>query len=231
MDTTSTDTTSTDTTSTDTTSTRRAIARRIATAVGLAAAFAIGVTVPSGAAPSTDGTSTAAITERGDTLLAARGVQKRSGDLEGTERLERTEAPAQTEGIAGGFVFVAITPYRTLDSRNYVDGFMFGGDEVVFSVLVDEFNVPRIPNTAVAVTYNLTVDGTVGAGFCAAFPGPALWPGNSSINWTGSRQTIANGGVAGIGRLDEDGQISIYCGPTSRSIGTDFILDITGYYF
>jgi hypothetical protein len=174
-----------------------------------------------------------AITDRGDTLLAARGVVKRNGDERGqrTGHDERAGAPAQTEGIAGGFVFVPITPYRTLDSRSYADGFMFGGDEVVFSVLVDEFNVPRIPNTAVAVTYNLTVDGTVGSGFCAAFPGPATWAGNSSINWTGSRQTIANGGVTGIGRLDEDGQISIYCGPTSRSIGTDFILDITGYYF
>ena len=122
-----------------------------------------------------------------------------------------------------------ITPYRTFDSRDYVDGWMLGGDEVVFTVLTNSSDVPMIPPTAVAVTYNLTVTNTLGQGYCALYPGPASWPGNSSINWTGTDQTLANGGTVAIGFYREAGEVSVYCGPANIN-GTDYVLDITGYY-
>jgi hypothetical protein len=156
----------------------------------------------------------------------------RTGEQEFHRNADRTllEAPGDVpEGIAGGYVFVPITPYRTLDSRNDPSGPVIGGTDGWFTVLVDENNNPMIPNTAVAVTYNLTVVETFGAGFCALFPATMLWPGNSSINWTATNQTVANGGTVAIANFDGDGQVAIYCGPQAN-VYTHFILDITGYY-
>ncbi|MGB8858560.1 MAG: hypothetical protein WCC60_04860 [Ilumatobacteraceae bacterium] len=136
----------------------------------------------------------------------------------------------RAEGTAGGYVFVPINPYRTLDSRAYADGFMLAGDSWFFDVITDVGGAVRIPSTAVAVTYNLTATGTFGAGYCALYPANISWPGNSSINWSTSNQSIANGGTVSIGYLDAPGQVEIYCGEAGQFVGTDFVLDITGYY-
>ena len=82
---------------------------------------------------------------------------------------------------------------------------------------------PVVPAAASAVLYNLTVTNTGAAGFLGLFPAGGTWPGNSSINWTGPGQTVANGGACALGL---DRQINV------RSAGgsTDFIVDITAYY-
>lgn len=134
-----------------------------------------------------------------------------------------------TNGVAGGYVFVPINPYRTLDSRAYSDGFMIGGDTWYFDVLTDANGVTQIPATAVAVTYNLAIVDTVGSGFVAVYPADINWPGNASINWTTTGTTLSNGGTVAIGFLDAPGQIEVYVGP-ALPIGTDFVIDITGYY-
>jgi hypothetical protein len=142
----------------------------------------------------------------------------------------RAEAgPARTEGIAGGYVFVPINPFRAYDSRSYADGFMGGGDTVYFDVLTDQNGAAMIPADAVAVTYNLTATVTLNSGFLAIYPADIYWPGNSSLNWTQTNQTLANGGTVAIGNLDGPGQVEVYCGPATY-LGTDFIVDITGYY-
>ena len=141
-------------------------------------------------------------------------------------------APAEgprTEIVAVPYGYVPITPYRTLDSREYSDGFLVAGDEVYFTVLTDQDDVPMIPPEAKAVTYNLAIDQTAGAGFCAIYPADDTWPGNASINWTGPWQTISNGGTVAVGYWDGDGQVAVYCDGPAGS-GTYFILDITGYY-
>ena len=135
-------------------------------------------------------------------------------------------APA---GIAGGYVFVPINPYRTFDSRQYQEGFMFGGDEIYFDVLTDAASTPMIPAEAVAVTYNLAITNSTGSGFMALYPADINWPGNASINWMTTGTTLSNGGTTAIGFLDAPGQIAVYVGP-ELLIGTDFVLDITGYY-
>lgn len=123
-----------------------------------------------------------------------------------------------------------INPYRTFDSRSYADGFMVPGDEVYFDVITDASGVPQIPADAVAVTYNLTATGTLGAeGYLAVFPADINWPGNSSLNWFASNVSIANGGVVALGNYDAPGQISVYAGNVPQT-GTDFIVDITGHY-
>ncbi|MGD9998194.1 MAG: hypothetical protein AB7L17_19245 [Ilumatobacteraceae bacterium] len=135
-------------------------------------------------------------------------------------------------GIAGGYVFVPISPYRTYDSRDYEPevGYMLGGDTVYFEVLTSSNGTPMIPANAVAVSYNLTVTNTYGSGFLGLFPANVTsWPGTSSINWTAAGQTIANGGVVSLGTRSAPGQLSVYCGPAAN-LGTDFLIDITGYY-
>jgi hypothetical protein len=200
------------------------VMKRTLTGLAVAGIVALGLAIPSSAAPSLSPSAGDAAGRPAVGDEPAKLLQRH--DASDTRR---AQVPPKVEGIAGGFVYVPITPYRTVDSRSYAEGFMVGGDEVYFTVLTDENNVPRVPNTAVAVTYNLTVDGTVGAGYCALFPGSANWPGNSSINWTASRQTIANGGTVAIDFFDAFGQVSVFCGP-GVTAGTDFILDITGYY-
>ena len=144
--------------------------------------------------------------------------------------VQRRTAAAQFEAQAGGYTFVPINPYRAFDSRAYVDTFLLPGDEIYFDVLTDTSGVQQIPADAVAVTYNLTATGTWGAeGYLAVFPADINWPGNSSINWFGSDLSIANGGVVTLGYLDAPGQISVYCGQVPLT-GTDFIVDITGFY-
>lgn len=132
--------------------------------------------------------------------------------------------------LTGGATFTPITPYRAYDSRVYTDGLMLWGDEVYFDVLTDLGGNLRIPATAVAVTYNLTITGTFGGGgYLALFPPPGNWPGNSSINWWASGLDLANGGVVQLGFEDGPGQVVVSCGNVPNT-ATDFIIDITGYY-
>jgi hypothetical protein len=136
----------------------------------------------------------------------------------------------QFQAQGSGGTFVPINPYRAFDSRPFADGFLFPGDEVYFDVITDVNGTPQIPQGATAVTYNLTATATLGAeGYLAVFPADINWPGNSSINWFGSNISIANGGVVALGNLDGPGQISVYCGGVPMT-GTDFLIDITGYY-
>ena len=131
--------------------------------------------------------------------------------------------------VDGGYVFVPITPYRNYDSRDYFNGRIAEADEQWGIVLTDEAGTQQIPSTAVAVTFNLTVTETIGSGYLGAFPADALWPGNSTVNWTGSGATVANGGTVALGCLDSCGQMSVFMGGTEGA-STNYIIDITGYY-
>ena len=136
---------------------------------------------------------------------------------------------SRPEAIAGGFVFVPVNPFRTWDSRAAGFGRLPGGLVARFTVLTDINDVQRIPVEAVAVTYNLTVTDTIGGGYLALYPVDIEWPGNSSINWTVSGSTIANGGTVAIGDFEDViGGIEVYNGLSSP--GTHFIIDVTGYY-
>ena len=107
---------------------------------------------------------------------------------------------------------------------------MYPGREVYFDATSDATGVQRIPPTATAVTYNLTVTATTGVGgFIALYPAGQPWPGNSSINWFAGGIDLANGGVVALGNRTGPGQVSFYAGPV---LGTSayVILDITGYF-
>jgi hypothetical protein len=67
---------------------------------------------------------------------------------------------------------------------------------------------------------NLTITGTVGAGFVAVFPAGISWPGNSSINWSASNQNIANGVITAV---DGNGAIKIRGGANPTHVVIDRI--------
>lgn len=139
-------------------------------------------------------------------------------------------ATSRTEALVGGYAFVPINPYRTFDSRDYVNGYLLGGEEAWFDVLTTPSGVQMIPASAVAVTYNLAITDSSLAGYLSLYPADINWPGNASINWTTSDMTLSNGGTVAIGYFDGPGQIAVYCGPGIAGVGTDYVIDITGYY-
>jgi hypothetical protein len=133
--------------------------------------------------------------------------------------------PAPTS--SAGYSYFPIIPYRNIDSRLGVDLKLGAGEIIYGSVLFDEFWEQQIPDSAVAVTYNITVTETTGGGFLAVFPADIYWTGHASVNWVQSNQTVGNGGTVAIGYLDDYGQIGIYNGGSGAA---HFIIDITGYY-
>lgn len=139
--------------------------------------------------------------------------------------------------LAGGeraSTFTPIEPTRVYDSRvpNPLPGFVPTGGRRRLSVrsgraldtgaITDAFLVPV---EATAVSYNVTITRTIGAGFLTVAPGDSTEAKASSINWTEDGQTIAN---AGIVKVDGDGAVNVFVG--GQSGATDFAIDVTGYY-
>ena len=129
--------------------------------------------------------------------------------------------------------FNAITPYRAYDSRRPTPtpGLLTPGTNRVVSVAASRDGTTgavvaanAIPAEATAVTFNLTVTGTVGRGFLAVTEGDATETAASTINWSGPGLVVANGSTV---KLDASRQIKVFNG----SLGSaHFIIDITGYY-
>jgi hypothetical protein len=125
-----------------------------------------------------------------------------------------------------GTSFYPINPYRSIDSRPD----KLGTNEIVdVDLITDEDLVQRIPSTALAVTYNLTIAGTEQSGFLSLAPADVGSPGSSSINWWQDGLLLANGGTVAIGpsQFTGPGSVSIRCGGGGR---TAFLIDITGYF-
>ena len=68
----------------------------------------------------------------------------------------------------------------------------------------------------------MTVTETVVGGFVAVFSAGIAWPGNSSINWAASNQTVANGVITAV---DGNGNIKIRGGGNP----THVIIDRIGF--
>lgn len=132
--------------------------------------------------------------------------------------------------------FHAISPIRAYDSRRAAPapGRLAAGANRVVSIkdgrdqLTGAVNFANaIPNRATAVTYNLTIDGTLSYGFLSVTPGDAASTNTSAINWSASNQTVANAGAVA---LNFTRQIKVFCGSGDPAASTNFIIDITGYY-
>jgi hypothetical protein len=134
-------------------------------------------------------------------------------------------------GTAGALT--PINPVRVYDSRVAAPtpGRLEPGQDRVVSVADgrDTGNgtvvaPDAVPAGATAVAYNVTVTGTVDLGFLSVTPGDATSSPASTINWSASGTTVANGGIV---KLDANRNVKVFCGGAG---GTDFIIDITGYY-
>jgi hypothetical protein len=102
---------------------------------------------------------------------------------------------------------------RSLDTR-LVGGKLKPNEERVVAL--------GVPAGVAGAVLNLTVSETEGVGgFVAVFPADAPYPGNSSINWFGPGQNLANTLVTGV---DAGGQIRIRGGVAA----THVIIDLLG---
>lgn len=119
-----------------------------------------------------------------------------------------------------GGLFVPIDPVRAYDSRTS-GGALVGGQ----SRVVPLAQVAELPETAVAVAYNLTVVGMKGSGYLTVAPGDVRTaPRASTINYSAIGQQWANGFVSGVSAA---GEIKVFAGGAA----TEFVVDVTGYYF
>ncbi|TDC69217.1 hypothetical protein E1193_30725 [Micromonospora sp. KC606] len=98
---------------------------------------------------------------------------------------------------------LAVPPQRILDTRsiaNYSAHIRAGGDGVTSGKLnagrVIHLTVSNVPpaaaEKATAAYVNITVAGTVSAGFLTAYPSSISRPQTSSLNWWGPNQILSN---------------------------------------
>lgn len=82
-----------------------------------------------------------------------------------------------------------------------------------------------VPAGATAVSYNVTITGTTGPNFLSVTPGDSASFTTSTINWSGTGDSLANGSIV---KVDASRQVRIFCGDQTGS--THVIFDITGYF-
>ncbi len=122
--------------------------------------------------------------------------------------------------------FVPVTPCRVTDTRAG-SGFTgaFGPPALPAS---GSRGIPfttspcGIPSGALAVSINVTVTNTLGAGFILAYPTGGSVPQVSTVNYA-ANQTVANAAVV---PLSAAGSATFVAGVS----GTDLILDVNGYF-
>jgi hypothetical protein len=140
-------------------------------------------------------------------------------EREGGTRTEGVEALATSP-----LPFIGITPCRLVDTRQA--GFPAGfGPPALTAGVPRNFVLPGrcgIPAAAEAVSLNVTVTNTQGAGFILIFPQGDAQPDVSTLNYVAG-QTVANAAVVPLGA---GGGITVIAGVS----GTALILDTNGYY-
>ena len=138
-------------------------------------------------------------------------------------------------GPAVAGAFHALTPGRVYDSRQAAPapGPLAAGANRTISVadrrdaLLTTGAVVEagfVPAGATAVAANVTITGTVGAGFLTVNPGGNITVGASTINWKADNQDIANGVIL---TLNANRELTIVAGGGGS---TGFIIDVNGYY-
>lgn len=130
-------------------------------------------------------------------------------------------------GTAGAFTFLA-PPERVYDSRPGSlpdlgnDGVISAGDTRVVDLLAS--GSEQLLEQLDGVMINLTVTQTVGAGFLTVYSDALTTPPpTSSVNWTGSGQTVANLTVSAV----DVARLKVTCGGSGS---THFIIDVLGTY-
>ncbi len=124
-------------------------------------------------------------------------------------------------GMTVGYVppAQAFIPYtgtlpRVLDTRDAGQTKFAANEERVIDLS------SRLIATARAAVINLTADATGGGGFLSAYADGIAWPGNSTVNFSGANQTVANAAVVTM----VNGRIKVRSGVN----GSHVIVDVVG---
>lgn len=139
-------------------------------------------------------------------------------------------------GPTAAGAFHALTPGRVYDSRTNLPGpatpLTLGANRTVSvagrrdlttgEVVQTDF----VPAGATAITCNLTVVSTTGAGYLIANPGGVTVVNAATINWSTSGQILNNGVILA---LNASRELTVVAGGSSGS-SAHFIIDVTGYY-
>jgi len=135
-----------------------------------------------------------------------------------------SSAGAQVSAQAIDYTYYPAGPARVYDSRNSPLGPLNNGQGRTLVTGYQDLDPPPI-----AVTLNLTVTQTVGAGWLALFPADTAFAGTSSINWFGNNQDLANNAFVAIPLNGDanDGKINVVAGGIAGA-RTHFVLDIIG---
>jgi hypothetical protein len=137
--------------------------------------------------------------------------------------------PATTAAVA----LHPVSPTRVYDSREAEPdpGALGTGQTRTISVADGRaisggaVTVPNlVPPGATAIAYNFTVTNTGGAGFLTLNPGGNTTVTSSAINWSASGQILTTGGLVSI---NANREVTVIAGGPG---GTDFLLDVVGYY-
>ncbi len=141
-------------------------------------------------------------------------------------------APGVWRKISGELVAGALhvlAPKRVYDSR-FVDGPLAAGSSRTISVAdardTDTGTITItdvVPEGATAIQFNVTITETVGGGFVGVGPGGSTTVEASTINWSATGQTLANGSLT---TLDGGRQVTLLSGGVGS---TQVVVDVTAY--
>jgi hypothetical protein len=147
-----------------------------------------------------------------------------------------TGAPGLFRKLAGPTTAGAlhtVTPTRAYDSRwqRPNSGLLATGQARTISVADgrrtsngDVVTADLVPEGATAIACNITITDTFGSGYAVVNPGQDFSVGASTINWSHSDQTLANGIIVGI---DDERRVTLVVGGGGV---TNIVVDITGYF-
>lgn len=140
---------------------------------------------------------------------------------------------AASPAAAAGLGYTPITPFRSYDSRNDPAGKINFEEAFSLQLISDEGGTIVVPESAEAVTFNLTVTQTGTTGYLGLVPGGTQPEGFtvSTINWVVAGLDLANGGTTKLGNDPDSGpgSVVVYCfGFPDTS--THLVIDITGYF-
>jgi len=139
-------------------------------------------------------------------------------------------------GPASAGSFHAVTPGRVYDSRAGTpqpSGALTLNQSRLVSVAARRSvatgaveQADFVPAGATAVTANVTVVDTIGAGFLTVNPGGVTSRGAATINWSASGQILNNGVTL---TLNGSREVTVVAGGSGIS-GTHVVIDVTGYF-
>lgn len=141
-----------------------------------------------------------------------------------------TDAWRKLSGPSAAGAFHPITPVRVYDSRPSKGGsgpILTGSNQTIAVGFTGPTTTPIVPAGAQAVSFTLTVTGTTGAsGYLSVTESGTSGFTASTVNWTAPGATIANSTLV---KINADRYMKVYCGGPVGA-GTNFIIDILGYY-